>query len=165
MCWFLCRHKFLTPLVKFQGVKFLECVLRVCLISGGPVVVQWVKNLTSNHEDVGSIPGLTQWVKGSGVAASCAVGHRYGSEPMLLWLWCRSAAAALIWPLTWELQKVQSLKKKGKKRVCLISKETAKLSSKVAVPFFIFTSNESSCYSTTLPAFGVLNVGHFNKNV
>ena len=30
---------------------------------GVPIVVQWVKNPNSIHEDVGSIPGLTQWVK------------------------------------------------------------------------------------------------------
>ena len=30
---------------------------------GVPVVSQEVKNLTSIHEDVGSIPGLVQWVK------------------------------------------------------------------------------------------------------
>ena len=30
---------------------------------GVPVVTQRVKNLISVHEDVGSIPGLTQWVK------------------------------------------------------------------------------------------------------
>ena len=30
---------------------------------GVPFVAQWVKNLTSIHEDTDSIPGLTQWVK------------------------------------------------------------------------------------------------------
>ena len=43
-------------------------------------------NLTSNHELVGSIPGLTQWVK----------------DLLLLWLWRRLAAAAPIQPLAWE---------------------------------------------------------------
>jgi len=33
----------------------------------------------------------------------CGGGHRCSSDPELLWLWRRSAAAALIWPLTWEL--------------------------------------------------------------
>ena len=30
---------------------------------GVPTVAQWVKNPNSLHEDVGSIPGLGQWVK------------------------------------------------------------------------------------------------------
>ena len=44
-------------------------------------------NRTRNHEVVGSIPGLVQWVK----------------DPPLLWLWRRLAATAPIIPLAWEL--------------------------------------------------------------
>ena len=28
-----------------------------------PIVAQWVKNLTRIQEDVGSIPGLIQWIR------------------------------------------------------------------------------------------------------
>ena len=51
-------------------------------------------NPTSNHEIAGLIPGLDQLL--SGVAVSCGVGCRHGSDPVLLWLWCRPAAVALI---------------------------------------------------------------------
>ena len=34
--------------------------------------------------------------QGSGVAVSCAVGCRHGSDPTWLWLWCRLAAVAPI---------------------------------------------------------------------
>ena len=34
---------------------------------------------------------------------SCGVGRRHGSDPTLLWLWCRLAATAPIQPLAWEL--------------------------------------------------------------
>ena len=56
----------------------------------------------------------------SGVAVSCGVGCRRGSDPVLLWLWCRPVAIALIQPLPWEppyvtgvaLKKTKRLKKK-----------------------------------------------------
>ena len=36
------------------------------------------------------------------IAVSCGLGHKLGSDLVLLWLWCRSAAVALIGPLAWE---------------------------------------------------------------
>ena len=37
-----------------------------------------------------------------GVAMSCGVGCRLGSDTVLLWLWHRPAATAPIRPLAWE---------------------------------------------------------------
>ena len=48
---------------------------------------------------------------------SCGVGHRRGSDPSLLWLWCRPAAAAPIQPLAWEPPYVAGAAMKGKKRL------------------------------------------------
>ena len=38
-----------------------------------------------------------------GIAVSCGVGCRRGSDPEVLWLWRRPAAVAPIGPLAWEL--------------------------------------------------------------
>ena len=54
---------------------------------------------------------------------SCGVGHRLGSDPASLWLWCRPAARALIGPLAWERPYAvgtalkKDLKKKKKKEI------------------------------------------------
>ena len=45
--------------------------------------------LHSLYMDAGLIPGLAQCVKDAG----SSIGHRYDSDPVLLWLWHRPAAA------------------------------------------------------------------------
>ena len=63
-------------------------------------MTQWLMNPTRSHGVVSLIPGLPQWVKD--MAMGCSVGCRCGSDPALLWLWCRPAATAPIGPLAWE---------------------------------------------------------------
>ena len=41
--------------------------------------------------------------KGPGIAVSCGVGSRHGSDLVLLWLWRRLAAVSLIRPLAGNL--------------------------------------------------------------
>ena len=65
-------------------------------------MAQWLTNPTRNHEVVGSIPDLAQWVKDHGIAMSCGVGHIRGSDLALLWLWHRPEATSLIRRLAWE---------------------------------------------------------------
>ena len=49
---------------------------------------------------------------------NCGIGHRRGSDPTLLWLWCRLAAIALTQPLAWELPYAEgvAIKKKQKNK-------------------------------------------------
>ena len=67
----------------------VSCVLFLVKINNprSPHLGSAVTNPTRIHEDVDSISGLARCVK----------------APALLWLWCRSAATALIQPLAWEL--------------------------------------------------------------
>ena len=46
---------------------------------------------------------------------SCGAGHRHGLDPVLLWLWCRPEATALIGPVAWEPPYVTGATLKKKK--------------------------------------------------
>ena len=51
------------------------------------------------------------------IAVSCSVGQRCGSDLALQWLWHRPAAAALIWPLAWELLYAAGVVLKNQKKI------------------------------------------------
>ena len=47
---------------------------------------------------------------------SCGVSRRRGSDPALLWLWCRLAARAPIGPIAWEPPYATGVALKSKKK-------------------------------------------------
>ena len=53
--------------------------------------------------------------QGARIAVSCGVGRRHGSGLVLLGLWCRPAAVAVIRPLAWELPHAMGAAPKGQK--------------------------------------------------
>ena len=60
---------------------------------------------------------------------NCGVGYRRGSDPALLWLWCRSADPALIQPLACELPYAETVAlKKDKRQKTKDKKEKEKFS-------------------------------------
>ena len=48
---------------RFSVAEAMKCIDFKEEGPGAPVVAQWLTNPTRNHEVVGSIPGLTQWVE------------------------------------------------------------------------------------------------------
>ena len=83
-----------------------------------------VMNPTSMHEDLGSIPVLTQWAKDLELLSGAADGSRCGSDLVWLWLWRSLVATALLRPLAWEPPYAEDVpcppakKKKKKKKSC-----------------------------------------------
>ena len=87
-----------------------------------------------------------------GVAVSCGVGCRRGSDPALLWIWRRPVATAPIRPLAWEPPyAVGAAQEKGKK-----TKKKKKVSSSILViGLYIFSIS-------SLVSVGIL---YFSKNL
>ena len=71
----------------------MQVIVKI-LFGGVSLAAQQVTNPTSIHDDVGSIPGLSRWVKDPALLRAVGVGHRCGLDLVLLWLWYRLAARA-----------------------------------------------------------------------
>ena len=76
-----------------------------------------IMNPTTIHEDAVSIRALLCALR-SGVALNSGVGCRSDSDPTLLWLWRRQAAAAATHPLVWELPYVKVVPPPAKNENC-----------------------------------------------
>ena len=79
-------------------------------------MVQWLLNRTRKHEVASSSLALLMDL--ALPSAVVYVRRRHGSDPVLLWLWCRPVATAPIRPPAWEPPYVAGValgKKKDKK--------------------------------------------------
>ena len=84
--------------------------------SGVPIVAQWKWIwLVSWGRRFGPWPHSGD--QRSCIAVSHGVGRRSGSDPTLLWLWCRPVATAPIWPLDWEPPYSMGVALKEKKKL------------------------------------------------
>ena len=95
------RLKFWT-LTSYQSVRPSLKSVQIINAGGVPTVAQQVKTLISIHKDVGSIPGLAQWVKGS-VAVSCnRIPHCCGyGKGLKLQLWSNPQPGKFHVPQVW----------------------------------------------------------------
>ena len=129
----LCQWGFHHCLYRYHS---LQCSSSFCVVDlkfkfgGIPFVAQQKEiQLVPMRMQVQSLASLSGWLS-SGVALSCGVGHRHGSDLALPWLWCRSAVTAPIWPLAWELPYAAgvALKREKKKNLILLIYSLVKLS-------------------------------------
>ena len=88
---------------------------------------------------------------GSGIAVSCGVGRKHGSDPMFLWPWRRPAAAAPIQPVAWKLPYAtdsalkRPKKKEKKKKKSLLTENLF-----FGFWFFVFFAQETHPFSEIL---------------
>ena len=91
---------------------------------------------------------------------SCGVGRRRDLDPVLLWLWGRLAAVALIQPLAWELPYAMGMAFKKQKKKKIKKKEIKKESPAVCVCvcFFNFNFLEPHPWHMEVPRIGVKSI-------
>ena len=82
---------------------------------GVTIAAQW-KQIWLVPMKMGFNPCLHSVAQQSGVAVSCSIGHKCGSDPSLLWQWYMLAAGAPIWLLAWELPYASGVALKNQKK-------------------------------------------------
>ena len=120
------KRPFLTTLCKrapllLSSQRFIFFLALQITLLGVPIVPLWL----SGNEWVQSLT-LLSWLR-IWHCHGCGVGHRYGLDPTLLWLWHRLADAALIQLLAWKFPCAMGggLKKKKKKSNYIIISNNA----------------------------------------